>query len=83
MTKQIAGKHKVYAALTVDWGVGERDEATQAANVLDLNGLLRADDVVGFCEALMAWRAEVLARNATAKATRAVREQIRKIQEAA
>ena len=73
-----ASRHDVYAALTTDYGVGMRDAATQADNVLDLNGLLHVEHVTRFCDALMRWRGEVIARNAADRGQRAAKEEIRR-----
>jgi hypothetical protein len=56
----MAVARKVYDTLTVDLGGDNRTEITQAANVLDLDGLLHVNDVERFVDAVREWRNDVL-----------------------
>lgn len=50
---------RVYGTLTADLGTDRRTPESQAANVLDLDGLLHVNDVDPFIAALKAWKRAV------------------------
>lgn len=66
----------VYAALTCDYGMGQRDPSAQADNILDLNGLLHVKDVNAFIAALSAWQADVARASSARRGRHAARQEV-------